>query len=72
MHNTTKTETFPLILLIAALAVGLVWTLYGSGIRAEFQLENLKESLEQADCQEDEPCWDCNVHGNRICGTLGE
>lgn len=19
-------------------------------------------------CEEDEPCWDCTIHGNRICG----
>jgi len=21
-------------------------------------------------CEEDEPCWDCRVHGNRICGPV--
>lgn len=21
-------------------------------------------------CQEDEACWDCNAHGNRICGPM--
>ena len=22
------------------------------------------------ECQEDEPCWDCETMGNRICGPL--
>lgn len=23
-----------------------------------------------ADCQEDEPCWDCSTMGNGVCGPL--
>lgn len=30
--------------------------------------DDIRQSITQSTCYEDEPCWDCHTMGNRICG----
>ena len=61
---------------VAGLTIGTFLPSYEDEVAARFNAAStpapsysLPPSLTVPPCQEDEPCWDCTVHGNRICGS---
>ena len=52
------------------LVLGLVlWTIVGLFIAANLPAVTDAGRADLSICQEDEPCWDCETMGNRLCGA---
>lgn len=63
-------EPHPLKVILLGVAMFAAFVLFfllmGPAIDHEF--DEMERRAQEA-CQEDEPCWDCETMGNRICGV---
>lgn len=68
MSGMTSTTKFSGALLLSLITGLLAAVLVLAACDFTITPEDIKRTLEQAPCAEDEPCWDCETMGNRICG----
>ena len=56
---------------LLAITIILAWTAIPDGVQATEPTsppQSESAHVEIPPCQEDDPCWDCETMGNRICG----
>jgi hypothetical protein len=48
----------------------MVTTLTAGHLIGEVFTEPARATVELERCQEDDPCWDCHMMGNHVCGPV--
>ena len=57
-----------IVLLAVAIFVAIFLAVILMGPAIDHEYDEMDRRAREA-CQEDEPCWDCETMGNRICGV---
>lgn len=67
MNTNKRTQSQAFDIFVAVLVIFFVTYL---GVHAYLAATRTPVTRTAVECNEDEPCWDCETMGNRICGPV--